>query len=66
MALALSKNKFYDIPADVLDKYELKGEEARKAEEALGEEMKAAAAAGDTEAHYTVWSDGRTCSYKYN
>lgn len=66
MALALSKNKFYEVPDEVLDKYELKGEEARKAEEYLEVEMKAAAEHGDTEAHYTVWSDRRSCSYKYN
>jgi hypothetical protein len=63
MPVALSKNKFFDIPQDVLDTYELKGEKARQAEDILCQEFKIDSA--DTEAFYTKWSDGRTCSYKY-
>lgn len=65
MAIALSKNKFYDIPQDIMDKYELTGEKARQAEEELHKDFNIKPG-GDTEAFYTTWSDGRRCSYKYN
>ena len=65
MAKAMSKNKFYDIPQEILDKYELMGEKARQAEEAFRMDL-SIMPAGDTEAFGTTWSDGRRCSYKYN
>jgi hypothetical protein len=65
MANVLCKNKFYDIPQDVLDKYELTGERARQAEEEFQQDL-SMQPTGDTEAYGTTWSDGRRCSYKYN
>jgi len=66
MALTISKNRFFDIPDDVLESYELKGDAARQAEQAFEEDMKTAKAGGDSEAYGTTWSDQRRCSYKYN
>lgn len=66
MPLAISKNRFFDIPDDVLAKYELAGDAARTAEQTFEEDMKTAKAAGDSEAYGTTWSDARRCSYKYN
>jgi hypothetical protein len=65
MSLALSKNRFFEIPEDVLTKYELKGEPARTAAKSFEDDMKHAKAAGDSEAYGTTWSDQRRCSYKY-
>jgi hypothetical protein len=65
MAHAVSKNKFYDIPQEVMDTYELTGERARQAEEAFQKDL-SIMPSGDTEAFGTTWSDGRRCSYKYN